>query len=107
MTVTGYLILGATTVVFLAAGAVNFWWSLRVTTILETRHPEIWAKLQGGPLFSRMALGGFLRGDVHRQMNDPELSRAIRMNRITGIVVMVCLLSVGAALVTTGRALPR
>jgi hypothetical protein len=107
MTRVEYLRLGAATVVFLAAGAVNAWWSLRVTTILQTRHPEVWAKLQGGLLFTRVAFGGFLRSGMHRRMNDPELSRAIRMNRITGIIVMICLLSGFAVLFSVGHALPR
>lgn len=107
MTLVNYLILGAAAVAFLAAGAVHGSWTLRVTTILETRHPEVWAKLQGRVLLSKPALANFLRSDEHQRMNDPELSHAIRMDRITGMIVMVCFLVAAVALLTVGRPLPR
>jgi hypothetical protein len=107
MTLIEALILGAAGVAFLATGAVHFAWSLRVTTILQTRHPEAWATLQGRVLLSRTALADFLRSDRHKDMNDPELSRAVRMDRITGMIVMACFVGAAAALFTVGRSLPR
>lgn len=106
MTLVGSLILGAAAVAFLAAGAVHFAWNLRVTTILQTRHPEVWSTLQGRVLPSRLALAGFLRSDRHKDMNDLELSHAIKMDRITGIIVAVCFLGAAVTLFTVGRALP-
>lgn len=107
MTLVESLTLGGAAVAFLTAGAVHFAWSLKVTTILQTRHPELWATLQGRVLPSRTALAAFLRSDRHKDLNDPGLSRAVRMDRITGIVAMVCFAGAAVALLTVGRALPR
>jgi hypothetical protein len=106
MTFAESLILGVAVVAFLTAGMIHISWNTRVTSILQARHPETWAKLQGPILPSRTALADFMRSDMHQRMSDPELSRAIRIERITGRILMACFLGAGVTLFTLAG-LPR
>jgi hypothetical protein len=92
------LIIGTAAAVFLATGSAYAWWNNRVTAILEKRHPAVWARLQGRILPSRSALASFLGSDEHKRMNDPELSHAIRMEKIAGLTTMVCFIGCGVVL---------
>jgi hypothetical protein len=97
------LVFGSVVVAFLGAGAVNGWWNDRVITILKERHPETWRGLQGPVLMNNSAFVHFLTSDQHREMNDPELSRAIKKCKMTFVIVIVCFFGFFATMISVSR----
>jgi hypothetical protein len=90
-------------VVVLATGLVNAFWRSRVTQILKTRHPEVWRDLQMSNLSSRKAFARFLHSDRPVLIDDAELTRAIKLDRITGAVWIVCFLAAATVMVSLGQ----
>ena len=99
MTLTDILILAPLATAFYVAMGTAAWWNHRVTVILKARHPEVWAILQGPILPKGTVFGSFLRGDQHLRLADPELSRAVRLGKVAGVICIVCLFTAFAALV--------
>jgi hypothetical protein len=75
--------------VFFACCAAQFWFMARVRNALIDRHPEFYLAIERSSIFPRRGLSSFIQSRKHRELGDPELSKAVLQCRWL-YVVAIC-----------------
>ena len=67
--------------VFFVCCAAQFWFMARVRNALIDRHPELYLSIERSSMFARRGLSRFIQSSKHRELGDPELSKAVMQCR--------------------------
>lgn len=88
-------------VVFFACCAGQFWFIARVRNALIDRHPTVFLEVERSSAFAQRGLQKFIRSGRHKELGDPQLTKAVMQCRwLFGVAICAWLiLAVGIVLV--------
>jgi hypothetical protein len=87
--------------VFLGCCIAQFWFFARVRNALIDRHSETYLQIERSSIFPQGGLFRFIRSGRHRELRDPELTRAVIAVRWLYLTAIGAWLTLAAGIVLT------